>query len=376
MKNDGCNGIPLKLEPYFNKDSQFHYYCESQGFVKDYRDIDNKFICLKGFSSSTPIVHSAAFNMECRGGGFFFRYNGCGIVVDPGIGFVSLMHQNNIFIDDIDIVIVTHNHIDHNNDVRSLSALLHEFNRDKTRSLKFYKKIKCEFEEPKEHKIKWIMDAETIVSNRDIMGNQTVQDLSRLTQWEAIDNDGNIELMSINTEHIKSNDDTYKNNTYGIKLKFKDERNSPVWGYTSDTRFFDKLIGLYDDTDVILFNISDIYAKDVQKIKQKNNHLGFNGSLKLLSGVKAKLALATEFCCVNGDCRHEIVLELKKELEKVNSNNKMRIVPAESGLRISISGEQVNCSICKKLNDINLVKACRPEREYEQIKYICEDCLL
>lgn len=374
MKYDGCRSIPLNLEPYFSKDSQFHYYYESQSFIRDYRDIDNKFICLKGFSSSTPIVHSAVFNRECKGGGFFFRYNGYGIAVDPGIGFVSLMHQNNIFIDDINVVVVTHNHIDHNNDVRSLSALLHEFNSNKTRPLEFYNKF-FDVDAPKEHKIKWIMDAKTIESMQDIMENQVVHDLSTFTDWDNIDNNGSIKLASIKTKHIKDND-----NTYGIKLKFEDEIHTPIWGYTSDTCFFDKLIDFFYESDVILFNISDIYIKDIQGIKQKNSHLGFDGSLKLLYGIKAKLALATEFCCTNGDCRHEIVKELNnalnEELDKTKTNKEMRIVPAETGLKISLSGKKINCSICKKLNDIECIKISRPEREYDQIKYICEDCLL
>lgn len=73
------------------------------------------------------------------GGGFYFRYKGHGVAVDPGIGFTLLMHRNNIFIDDIDSVIVAHSHLDHNSDVGILSALKYDYNRNRAGNAVFSK---------------------------------------------------------------------------------------------------------------------------------------------------------------------------------------------------------------------------------------------
>lgn len=71
----------------------------------------------------------SAFSGTSSGGGFYFRWHGLGIAVDPGIGFITSMHEHQIFIDDIDVIIVTHAHIDHNGDVRGLASLPYEFNK-------------------------------------------------------------------------------------------------------------------------------------------------------------------------------------------------------------------------------------------------------
>lgn len=160
--------VPEYIKPYFDEASQFQHYYEYEKSNRLRRDIEDKFICLKGFSSSTPVINSAAFGRECLGGGFYFRYKGFGIAVDPGIGFTSLMHRNNIFIDDIDTVIVTHSHLDHNCDVGVLSALKYDYNRNKSREREFFEEFfDCNKDKP--HRITWYMDEETIKSTQLIL---------------------------------------------------------------------------------------------------------------------------------------------------------------------------------------------------------------
>ena len=68
--------LPYELENYFLKKPQMYYYRESMGEKKERTYLRNMFILLKGFSSSTPVIYSASFNIECNGGGFFFIYKG------------------------------------------------------------------------------------------------------------------------------------------------------------------------------------------------------------------------------------------------------------------------------------------------------------
>ncbi len=359
--------VPDYLKTYFGEDSQFHYYYEHEKYVKTYRNIEDQFICLKGFSSSTPIVRSATFESDCIGGGFYFRYHGIGIAVDPGIGFVSLMHKNNIFIDDIDIVIVTHDHIDHNCDVNSLSALVYDYNKNKSKEIEFYKNFfKCN--EWKEHKIQWYMDDSTISRTKALIDEKYVHPLSEI-QEKGIKEEiaKGIWISVIETKHLKNIRDTY-----GLKICFTSENENYIWGYTSDTRYFDALSDFMSDCDIVLFNISDIYEKDIAGIKPKSGHLGFDGSVKLLSSLTPGIAVATEFCCMNGDRRHEIVKALRDQL----GSRKMTILPADPGLALSISGEQFRCTLCKGQSNIGTIKVARPGEEFGKIRYICPKCLI
>lgn len=68
----------------------------------------------------------------------------------------------------------------------------------------------------------------------------------------------------------------------------------------------------------MVFNVSDIYKKDVKGIKNKNSHLGYNGSIELLKNTNYKIGIASEFCCTNEDFRINFIKAVKRELEKEN----------------------------------------------------------
>ena len=84
MRSEDLMELPVYLRKYFEQDSQFYYYNEHAKHRKEYRKLDDVFVCLKGFSSSTPMLNSTVFENNCIGGGFYFRYKGIGIAVEKG----------------------------------------------------------------------------------------------------------------------------------------------------------------------------------------------------------------------------------------------------------------------------------------------------
>lgn len=362
MSYEQTRDVPDYIRPYFDEVSQFQHYYEYEKSIRLRRDIDDRFICLKGFSSSTPMINSATFGRECLGGGFYFRYKGHGIVVDPGIGFTSLMHRNSIFIDDIDTVIVTHSHLDHNCDVGMLSALKYDYNRNKGRERSFFENFfDCSIARP--HRITWYMDEETIQSNQSILQDD-VHPLSECCDGNEIILSESIKLSAIKTKHVDDSD-----KTYGIKLCFDSDVAIHEWGYTSDTCFFDELGDFFKAVSFLIFNISDIYLSDVEGRKPKHSHLGFDGSVNLLEKAMPRAALASEFCCTNGDYRHEMVRALR-EFSKVH------VLPSDPGLTIDIGGGFIKCSLCGKYAPMNCIRTAHPAKEFGTLQYICPDCLL
>lgn len=369
MQEKDILSIPPYLRQYFSEDSQFHYYEEYKKHTCFHRQIDNCFICLKGFSSSTPLVNSVAFDSNSMGGGFYFRFSGLGIAVDPGIGFTTLMHKHNIFIDDIDVVIVTHAHIDHNCDVSALSSLLHDFNRNRANRVKIYSDF-LGYSATKAHTIDWFLDDATLRNNAEILDPDHVHHLSELVthshdffHFESV----NLSLAAVHTKHIKGSSDSY-----GLKITFNMAGEKVVWGYTSDTAYFDELSIFFAGCDVLLLNISDIYVTDVVHSKLKRSHLGFTGCEKLISAVQPKLALVSEFCCTNGDYRFEIVRALREYSSEIDTI----ILPAEIGCKIAILSDNMECSLCHKSSPLASLKVIRPQHEYKKIQYVCPNCLL
>ena len=369
MQETDILSIPPYLRQYFSEDSQFYYYQEYKKHMCAHRQIDDCFMCLKGFSSSTPLINSVAFDSNSMGGGFYFRYNGLGIAVDPGIGFTTLMHKHNIFIDDIDVVIVTHNHIDHNCDVSAISSLLHDFNRNLVNRSKTYTDF-LGYPAVKAHTIDWFLDDTTLKNNRELLDQEHVHQLSELTADAYIFSNTipvDLTISAVHTKHINGSLDSY-----GLRFSFGTPENTYVWGYTSDTAYFEELDTFFADCDVLLLNISDIYVTDMVHSKLKRSHLGFTGCEKLITSVRPKLALISEFCCTNGDYRFEIIRALR---ERTNEADTV-ILPAEIGCKVSISGKDIACTLCQKSDSLNSIKVIHPKHEYEKIQYVCKNCLL
>lgn len=373
--------IPKYLKKYFTNDSLMHYYTEygkSAGIV---RNIENKFFCLKGFASSTPIYNSIAFGEESHGGGFYFRYHGKGIVVDPGINFVTLMHQNNIFIEDVDVVIVTHHHIDHYIDVHQLTALLYEYNKKDEKEEKFYKNY-FGYAPPEKHIIHWIVDEQTKKSILEDVPSEYLHSLSNYTDGEVFSVacsklDTSIEISSFHTQHIfRQNMCCYSDDTFGVKLSFLCNDKKMIWGYTSDTQYFENLPDALHGCNVILMNISDIYVADVAMQKKKRSHLGFCGCVKLIQEVKPSVVLISEFCCTNGDYRHMIIRAIRERIHKTDSLNNSLVLPADLNLCISIDASKMKCSICGKEFPVIDTKFARPGNGFQNIQYYCPECVL
>ena len=125
------------------------YYWEQCKRFGKFKTVDNKLIVLKGMSSSTPAILNGAFGTQSyHGGGLYLNWFGFGIAIDPGYHFIENLHANGLSILDIDAVVITHEHIDHTNDIRILDDLNYNLSSYLRGSIN-------------EHKIKWYVDSVT-----------------------------------------------------------------------------------------------------------------------------------------------------------------------------------------------------------------------
>ena len=86
-------------------------------------------LVLREWNSYTPAL--PAEEEADRGGGYFIRHDGQGIVVDPGYDFIDNLYRAGGNLCDIDHIVVTHAHDDHTAQLESLLMLLHQRNKDK-----------------------------------------------------------------------------------------------------------------------------------------------------------------------------------------------------------------------------------------------------
>lgn len=93
-----------------------------------------EFTCMRRYSSAYPMLpRPSAF--RALGGGYFVRLHGCkrassgeqpyGIAIDPGMDFVENLYRTGYSIGDIDMIVLTHDHVDHVGSLDPLFSLLH-----------------------------------------------------------------------------------------------------------------------------------------------------------------------------------------------------------------------------------------------------------
>ena len=100
------------------------------GFIQeDLHDTTNKglkLVVLRKWNSYTPII--ADNRNISKGGGYFLKIDGKGIVIDPGFNFIDNFKSAGYKFKEIDDILISHAHNDHVADLESILTLLHEYN--------------------------------------------------------------------------------------------------------------------------------------------------------------------------------------------------------------------------------------------------------
>lgn len=263
-------------------------------------------------------------NKSKKGGGFYIHYNGIGIVIDPGINFFENFHEYKLFIQDIDVVIVTHNHIDHNNDLPKILDMSYQIKKE----------------------IIYFVDKESYMDNINVLEqvekkdrklvNKIFPDIVEKQEEINIDRGANrvtIKFSVCSTEHGCDG-------SFGLKLNL-DNR---VIGYTSDTKYNESIGDFFSDADVIIANISETNKNDFTLKELKRNHLGIYGVYNLLKKVKHEevVCLLTEFWGGQGDIRIEMAETLMAYLKQ----DGIDVVPVDIGVIYFFIEKEFFCNSC------------------------------
>ena len=118
--------------------SQAHHFLMKAAQTKELPDATLpaiEFVCMRRYSSAFPLLpRPSAF--RALGGGYFVRLHAdigqdgsrpmpFGIVVDPGVDFVENLYRTGYSVSDIDMIVITHDHVDHLGSLDPLLSLLY-----------------------------------------------------------------------------------------------------------------------------------------------------------------------------------------------------------------------------------------------------------
>ena len=190
-------------------------------------------------------------------GGFVVQVGKEQIHVDPGPGAVVHAMQFGVDIKDTTMILVSHFHVDHSNDVNALIDAVTFGGKEKKGVL--------------------------VTGESSKKDNLTDFHKSVIEKYVKLRAGGKTELRKIVVNATKT--EGHEADTIGYKIftpKF-------VVGYTSDTGFFSKLVDEFKGCDILIVNT---LKPNGMKLK---GHMNSDDVVKLLKGVKPKIAVLQHF---------------------------------------------------------------------------------
>lgn len=358
------------------------------------RDIPEQmdgFTCLRGWSSAVTLLEGGK-DCHWTGGGYFLRWQGKGIVIDPGFDFMDNFHDANLHLKEVDAVLVSHNHSDHNYDLSSLDDLRYELH---TRS----KKLEGDDKKHAVSKCLFVVDEDTAQGFR----HDSAQHRGRPLKFDLANAEHqmwftNPQDLPIIVEHFEVQHGKDVPNAIGMKIRLggHDSKEEFVLGYTGDTRWFPKLGDHLQGCDVLLAHISmpsdeellDDADYEGKRGKSENEggfkhlpldgfkatHLGYRGMIELISRTQPKMVLVGEFWAGLADLRIDLVKGLRSQVKK-RTGKDIPILPTGLGLRLRLPSLEVECTSCSKLvthSDLKIAPAANP---FGPLSYLCPKCL-
>ncbi|GAA5141894.1 hypothetical protein GCM10023213_26880 [Prosthecobacter algae] len=324
---------------------------------------DNTLSILRGWSSAVTLLEGS--ERRWRGGGYFLKWRGYGIVIDPGFDFLRNFHDAGYHGREIAAVVVSHNHPDHNSDLKHIDDLRYEL----------YKRLaSTKGPGSKPYVLLWDEDTSTATKfgfdkpqhqhPPIVMGSGFPQPL-HLGEHPA--------KIPVRITPFKVNHGTDVQHALGMMVELLDNKGKTVLriGYTADTAYFADLQQHLSKCDVLIAHISQPTIEELRDAsKLKDVHLGYRGTARLLKECKPNLALIGEFWAGFTDLRIPLVKGLR-QLSGVKD-----VLPAGLAMHLRLPSLDIECTECRKLTPFPEVKVAPPTDKFGSLAYLCQGCTL
>ncbi len=260
---------------------------------------------LRKWNSYTPILPMDNGERSI-GGGYFITHHGEGIVIDPGFNFIENFCNAGFVLKDINKIIITHGHNDHTGDLESLLTL-------------FYKLNDFDNNEVKKQRVELYMN---LGSFQKFAGFLNLKSTSFINKIVVISEKMSIEIAEgLIMNVLPAYHDEIVCRDYAVGLEFEFHFNnakSKSIVLTSDTGYYpsdkngisstkdkDALSSRYGfdegkEIDLLILHLGSIKESEIELEKELKevfypNHLGFLGTSCMMSKLKPKVSVISEF---------------------------------------------------------------------------------
>ncbi len=197
-------------------------------------------------------------NQLRKSGGFWLKLDNVNILEDPGPGSLVMVHQLRLKPRDLDVIMLSHRHIDHSNDVNVVTEAMTGGGFQPRGRL--------------------IVPADCL--NSDPVVLQYIRPFVEIIEMKK--------GMEITLDEVKIEfpiQTMHPVETYGTIYSFKEGR----LGYIPDTEYFPELAGAFSGVDFLIINV--VRMKTDKRIR----HLNMDEAARLIEEIHPKRAILTHF---------------------------------------------------------------------------------
>lgn len=339
-------------------DTQYDKYLEKEDSGRD-----NTLSILRGWSSAVTLLEGS--ERRWRGGGYFLRWRGCGIVIDPGFDFLRNFHDAGYHGREINAVLVSHNHPDHNSDLKHIDDLRYEvWKRQGMKKVVHNTRYLLLWDQDSEKATKFSFDKPEHHYEPIILPHAFPQPIN-LREHEA--------KFPFRVIPFKVKHGTDVPNAMGMVVELLDTKGKTALriGYTADTAYFGSLHKHLINCDILIAHISQPSIDELKDpTKLKEVHLGYRGTLQLLKECKPKLALIGEFWAGFTDLRIALVKGVRQR------SGVSAVLPAGLAMHLRLPSLEIECTECKKPTSFSTIRIAPPTDNFGSLAYLCPNCMI
>jgi ribonuclease BN (tRNA processing enzyme) len=339
-------------------DTQYDKYIE-----KSDSNRNDTLSILRGWSSAVTLLEGS--ERRWRGGGYFLKWRGHGIAIDPGFDFLRNFHDAGYHGREIHAVVISHHHPDHNSDLKDIDDLRYELY--KRRAAR--KSRGCE-----PYVLLWDQDTNNEIKFGITTPAHHYEPIVFPSGYpQPIDLAVHHAKLPIRITPFKVNHGSDVPHAMGMVVELLDNTGKIVLriGYTADTAYFQDLHKHLSNCDILIAHISQPSMDELTDAsKLKEVHLGYRGTARLLKECNPKLALIGEFWAGFTDLRIALVKGLREQ------STVKAILPTGLAMHLKLPSLEIECTECGRPTPFDQVKVAPPTDNFGSLAYLCPKCLL
>jgi len=346
------------------KEDRYQRYEKEKG--SDFGDV---LAILRGWGSAVSLVEGP--ESACRGGGYFLKWRGKGMVIDPGFDFLRNFHEQGFHCREINAVAVSHNHTDHNHDLRFIDDVRYEM----------WKRAAEEKKGEWRYAVLWDGDTEKNHRFDPEKASYRREPIKMDLAWANAGKDYIVDLQELEglpfrVRFFKAEHAEEVPGAVGLRvecLREKKEERPVVVGFSGDTGFFEELCDEkhLGGCDILVAHVSQPDPEEWGDEEHlKKGHLGYRGLAKLVKRAKAGMVIVGEFWAGLADLRIDLVQGIRER------SGVKEVWPGSIGMMVRPGRNEMRCSSCGKWVGVGEVAVGSAGVAMGALSYLCGECRL